>query len=151
MPTDNLHLHRKSIRLKDYDYSQPGAYFITLVTHARGCIFGEIQGETMALSRAGEIVKIVWELLPNYFPIRLDEWIIMPNHFHGIIVIEGFRPDGGARGPIDKSDGVGRGESGGDKRRSPPLTPFPPDSPLLRPNHGATSKGERPAGTVPGS
>jgi REP element-mobilizing transposase RayT len=88
MANEHLRFHRKSIRLKEYDYSQPGAYFVTLNTHARACIFGEIQGETMILSRSGEIVKIVWELLPNYFPIRLDEWGIMPNHFHGIIVIE---------------------------------------------------------------
>ena len=69
MPADNLRLHRRSIRIKDYDYSQLGAYFVSLVTHARSCIFGEIRGETMDVSPAGQIVKIVWELLPNYFPV----------------------------------------------------------------------------------
>lgn len=161
MPIDKL--HRRSLRLKGYDYSQPGAYFVTLVAHARLCVFGEVQDETMCLSRAGQIVKIMWELLPNYFPIRLDEWIIMPNHFHGIIVIEGADP----RTPV----GIGRGESGGNDTCFPQLTTFPPDSPLpdsrtrepmkesagLRPDHishGSTHNptgAGRPAGTAPGS
>ena len=105
MPDELFHYHRRSIRLEEYDYSQPGAYFVTLNAHARACIFGEIQDEFMVLSRAGEIVKIVWQLLPKYFPIQLDESGIMPNHFHGIIVIDGAHP----RIPV----GIGKGESGG--------------------------------------
>jgi putative transposase len=136
MPTDNLNFHRQSIRLKDYDYSQPGAYFVTLNAHARTCIFGEIQGETVALSRAGEIVKIVWEILPNYFPIRLDEWGIMPNHFHGIIVIED---------PNFKFNaGIGKGEAGGNNVRLPKISPFPPASP--RPDGGSPGPMEESAG-----
>jgi putative transposase len=142
MANEHLRFHRKSIRLKEYDYSQPGAYFVTLNTHARDCIFGEIQCETMVLSRIGEIVKIVWELLPNYFPIRLDEGGIMPNHFHGIIVIDGSDPRFAA--------GIGKGEAGGNDSRFPQLTPFPPASPL-RPNGVDVRKCERPAGTAPQS
>ncbi len=73
--------HRHSIRLKGYNYSQPGAYFITLVAREPGCIFGEIQAEEMILSRLGSVAQIVWEILPRYFPVRLDEWIVMPGLF----------------------------------------------------------------------
>ncbi len=120
-------------------------------------------GGNHVLSRVGEIVQIVWQLLPNYFPIRLDESGIMPNHFHGIIVINGSDPRiaagrdrGEASGPMEKSAGLGRGESGGNYPRFQQLTPFPPDSPL-RPNHIShgskqiTTGAGRPAGTAPGS
>jgi len=133
MPTNNFRFHRRSIRLKDYDYSQPGAYFVTLVTRSRDCIFGEIQGEGIALSRAGQIVELVWKLIPNYFPVRLNEWTVMPNHFHGIIVIDG--------------PSIGRGEADGNVPRLLQSAPFPSASPQ-RPNDTAPN---RPAGTVPGS
>ena len=68
MPTDKLRLHRRSIRLKDYDYSLPGAYFVTLVTHARDRIFGEVQGEGINLSRAGQVVELVWKINTELFP-----------------------------------------------------------------------------------
>ena len=81
---------RKSIRLKDYDYSQPGAYFITICTHKKQCILGEVADDGMKLSRFGEIVKTEWL---KTFEIRknliLDEYIVMPNHFHGIIIVDG--------------------------------------------------------------
>lgn len=137
MSPENVPPQWHSFRLKDYDYSQPGAYFVTLVIHTRQCILGEIQGETMSLSRTGQVVEIVWGLLPNYFPIQLDEWIIMPNHFHGIIVIEG--------------NGSGRGEAGGNKVSLPQSGPLPPASPL-RPNHVTIPVGvDHLAGTVPSS
>jgi putative transposase len=160
MPSDDLHLRRHSVRLQGYDYSQPGAYFVTLVTHARTSIFGKIQGESIVLSRVGEIVQIVWEMLPNYFPIRLDESGIMPNHFHGIIVIEDpqfkIYADSRTRGSMDESAGLCRGESGGNGVNCGKRGSFPPDSPL-RPNHishGSTqipTGAGRPAGTAPGS
>ena len=107
MATNNFRFRRLSIRLKDYDYSLPGAYFFTLVTRSRDCIFEEIQGEGIALCRAGQIVELVWKLIPNYFPVSLDEWIVMPNHFHGIIVIDG--PDFGKGEGVGKGGGVGKG------------------------------------------
>jgi len=133
MTTNNYRFHRRSVRLKDYDYSLPGAYFVTLVTRSRDCIFGAIQGEGIALSRAGQIVELVWKLIPNYFLVRLDEWIVMPNHFHGIIVIDG--PD------------FGKGEAGGKELHLPQSALLSPASPQ-RPNDMASN---RPAGTVPGS
>ena len=78
--------HRQSIRLRDYDYSQPGAYFITLCTYQRQPLFGEIVEGKMILNAAGGIVNTVWRELPNHYPgITLGEHVVMPNHFHGIV------------------------------------------------------------------
>ena len=82
--------HRRSIRLKGYDYSQPGAYFVTICTHERECLFGEIVNNEMVLNNAGKMVEKWWYELNNKFPnIQLDAHIIMPDHFHGIIIITG--------------------------------------------------------------
>jgi len=80
--------HRRSIRLKGYDYSQAGAYFITICTENRRCLFGMVEGSEMILNRAGEYVKECWLKIPEHFPhAKLDEFSIMPNHIHGIIII----------------------------------------------------------------
>jgi putative transposase len=79
---------RRSIRLKGYDFTQPGAYFVTICTADRQPIFGEIVNGAMRLSAAGRIVEQEWRRLVHHFPnIRLDAYVIMPNHLHGIIVI----------------------------------------------------------------
>jgi putative transposase len=79
---------RKTIRLKDYDYSTPGEYFVTICTHEHICILGNIVDEEMRLSEEGLIAKQSWEELPNHFKnIKFDEYVIMPNHIHGIINI----------------------------------------------------------------
>jgi REP element-mobilizing transposase RayT len=83
----DLH-HRRSIRLKGYNYSRPGVYFVTICTEDRECLFGEIVGGEMHLNDAGRMVREIWNELPHRFPhIQLDRFIIMPNHMHGIIVI----------------------------------------------------------------
>jgi putative transposase len=80
--------NRKSIRLKEYDYSQPGEYFITICTYDKKCVFGEVIEEEIRLSPIGEIAKKCWEEIHEYFPkVELDEYVIMPNHVHGIIII----------------------------------------------------------------
>ena len=80
--------HRRSIRLKDYDYSQAGAYFVTICAWQRECLFGEIVNGEMILNDMGRIVKSVWSGMPEHFAsIYLDEYAIMPNHFHGILHI----------------------------------------------------------------
>ena len=80
--------HRRSIRLKGYDYHQPGAYFVTIVTYQRAPLFGEINGGVMHLNRFGEIVRQVWLDLPRHYPYTvLDAFTIMPNHVHGILVL----------------------------------------------------------------
>ncbi len=80
--------HRQSIRLRGYDYSQPGMYFVTICTRERMEAFGEIQDGEMHLSSSGEIAHSIWSTMPKRFPnIELDLFVIMPNHMHGILVI----------------------------------------------------------------
>jgi len=98
--------HRRSIRLKGYDYTQAGAYFITICTHDRESLFGEIvgagftpdQNAQMNLNEIGRIAHAQWQKIPARFEnVELNEFVIMPNHIHGIIVIHdpvgaGFTP-----------------------------------------------------------
>ena len=79
--------HRRSIRLPGYDYSNPGAYFVTIVTQARVSLFGEVAGGEMSLGLAGQCAAVIWQTLPNHFAVTLDTWVVMPNHLHGILVI----------------------------------------------------------------
>jgi REP element-mobilizing transposase RayT len=79
----------RPLRLPNYDYTQAGAYFVTVCTHERKCILGSVSSENVSLSSEGEIVREVWKKLPQHFTcIRLDEFIIMPNHIHGILWIQ---------------------------------------------------------------
>jgi len=78
--------HRRSIRLKGYDYSKAGLYFITICTHNRECLFGEIIDQQMILNDAGKIADECWLRIPEHFPNAvLHEHVVMPNHVHGII------------------------------------------------------------------
>ena len=82
--------HRRSIRLKDYDYSQAGMYFITLCVQGMECFFGSIQNGKMVLNDAGSMVEKWHFELPNKFPdIELGHCVVMPNHFHAIIINNG--------------------------------------------------------------
>jgi putative transposase len=75
--------------MRDYDYSMPGGYFVTICTYDRQCILGEIVGEEMLLNETGKIVSRCWKEIPNHFRgVELDAFITMPNHIHGIIVIK---------------------------------------------------------------
>ena len=89
--TYNPKIHdRKSIRLKGYDYSREGLYFLTICTQNRACLFGEIVGGKMILNDAGNMVVNEWAQLPHRFTnIRLHEYVTMPNHFHAILEIVG--------------------------------------------------------------
>ena len=79
---------RRSTRLPGYDYGQPGAYFITVCTQGRACLFGDVVDGEMRLNRLGEMVQWTWHDLPNHNAnIRLDAFVAMPNHVHGIIWI----------------------------------------------------------------
>ena len=79
---------RRSIRLKGYDYSQAGAYFITICTQKRECLFGEISDRKMVLNHAGNMIQTVWDTLRVRFTnAELDEFVVMPNHIHGIVVL----------------------------------------------------------------
>ena len=91
MRSNNGHRRvRKRLRLKYYDYSSVGLYFVTICTKDRGCYFGNITKGVMELNDAGQIVKSVWDELTVKFPhIESDQFIIMPNHIHGIIALVG--------------------------------------------------------------
>jgi len=84
----NIH-HRRTIRLKGYDYSQPGGYYATIVIQNRDCVFDNIVNAKMGLNELGKFTQKCWLNIPNYFPhVHLGEFIITPNHIHGIIVIQ---------------------------------------------------------------
>jgi REP element-mobilizing transposase RayT len=79
---------RRSIRLKDYDYTRPGAYFITIVVHDRKCLFGEILSGVMQSNDAGRMVQEAWDALPNHYAgVERDACVVMPNHIHGIVFV----------------------------------------------------------------
>ena len=82
-----MNKNRQSIRLYRYDYSQSGAYFVTICTQNKKCFFGNMVNDKMVLNDAGRMLESVWSELPERFPhVKLDEFVIMPNHFHGIVV-----------------------------------------------------------------
>lgn len=87
----NPHIHhRRSIRLKGYDYAQAGLYFITICCQDRACLFGVIENGQMQLNDAGMMVENKWLKLPERFKnIQLHEYVVMPNHFHAILEIVG--------------------------------------------------------------
>ena len=90
MTYDPKRHHRRSIRLKGYDYTRPGAYFVTICAHNRECLFGEVVDGEMVLNEYGEIVREEWfrtaQVRP-YVELFEDEFVVMPNHIHGIVWI----------------------------------------------------------------
>jgi REP element-mobilizing transposase RayT len=97
----NLH-HRHSNRLRGYDYSKEGAYFITICTQNQECLFGEILDGRMVLNDAGKMIQSVWDELPQHYPgVDIDAFVIMPNHVHGILVFEN-RVGAGSPCPKDR-------------------------------------------------
>ena len=114
--------HRRSIRLRGYDYTQSGAYFVTICTQGRACLFGHIVNDEMQLNDAGRMVQTVWESMPGRFPnATFDIYVIMPNHFHAIVIINDqpvgatlvvaqnavVAPNGVAPSPTDVPNGAG--------------------------------------------
>ncbi len=101
---------RKFLRLPEYDYSQPGAYFVTICTQERKPIFGEIRNGIMGLNICGCVIVDCWMWIMKQYPyVFLDEWMIMPNHFHGIIVIQDMECRGGSRAaPTQKRKPLGQ-------------------------------------------
>lgn len=80
---------RRSLRLPGYDYAQAGAYFVTICTQQRICLFGKIVDGEMQLNEAGKMIHAVWHQLPTRFnTLVLDEFVVMPNHIHGILVLQ---------------------------------------------------------------
>jgi hypothetical protein len=80
--------HRRSIRLRSYDYAQAGAYFITICTQDRACLFGEIVAGTMRPNEPGRMIEHWWdELGAKFQTLTTDAFVLMPNHVHGIIIL----------------------------------------------------------------
>ena len=93
-----------TIRLKNWDYSKDAFYFITICTKNKQNLFGKIENDEMVLNSFGEIIKKYWFEIPKHFEnVRLDEFIVMPNHVHGILIID---------------DGNGGGNGGGTKNNA---------------------------------
>jgi len=96
----NKQPHRRPLRLQQYDYSQVGAYFITICVHNRQHLFGNIADGQMHLNDAGCVAEQCWIEIPRHFNfIELDEFVVMPNHMHGIIVISDIRRGTACRAP----------------------------------------------------
>ncbi len=98
-PYDPQRHHRRSIRLKGYDYTQPGAYFVTLCTHERAHLFGRVVNGVMVLNALGEMVRDEWFRSADIraeIELHPDEFVVMPNHIHGIVWIV---DNAGATGP----------------------------------------------------
>ena len=135
--------HRRSIRLKGYDYSMAGAYFVTMCVSNRQRLFGNVIDGKMILNEAGRMVETIWMQLAIRFEfIELDEFTVMPNHFHGILVLSGrgescIRPvsdESCIRTDSDESCiCTGRGES------------------CIRPSTVSGDHKDRPDGTLPGT
>ncbi|MBV6517536.1 MAG: hypothetical protein HCAMLNBO_00090 [Candidatus Brocadia fulgida] len=126
--------HRRSIRLKEYDYTRPGAYFATICTEKRVRLFGNIFNETMQLNRYGNIIQTCWNKLPhNFLSVKLDTFVVMPNHLHGIVIIT----------ERDYNDGDGgRGEAFTSPDELPPHSDMVNALPLqstTQPPHGTKS------------
>jgi hypothetical protein len=80
--------HRRSTRLKSWDYSWPWWYYVTVCSHERKCIFGKIVDDEMRLNSIGQIVEQEWLRTPHVRrEVELDMYVVMPNHFHGIIIL----------------------------------------------------------------
>jgi len=107
----------QSARLQFWDYGNDGAYFITLCTNDREHYFGKISGGTMILNGAGKLAERFWNEIQNHFPFtELDRFVIMPNHVHGILIINrevAYRYDNITWNGIDTGSGNGYGDTMG--------------------------------------
>ena len=105
MNDDRQRHHRRSIRLKGYDYAQAGAYFITVVTCDRECLFGDVAESEMRLNDYGSIVQDEWTKSAVLRPrVMLDAFVVMPNHIHGIIALA----DDDGRGTLQRAPTIER-------------------------------------------
>ena len=93
MTYDATRHHRRSIRLPAHDYGQAGAYFMTICTQCRECLFGAVVARKMVLNEPGRMVETVWRELPQHYGgVEVDALVVMPNHVHGIIMLVGAGP-----------------------------------------------------------
>lgn len=113
--------HRRSIRLRGYDYTRSGAYYVTVCTHDRLPLFGDVVDRAMVPNSMGNVVQRCWDAIPEHMPMVVcDAFVVMPNHVHGIIVITDVAAGSVGAGnfrPMDGSSLVG----GVGAANSPPL------------------------------
>ena len=106
---------RRSTRLPDYDYAQPGAYFVTVCTYERDCILGQVLHCEVLLTPAGQAVTECWNDLGNhYLHVETDRFVVMPNHVHGIVILRDHQGQ-----PYPIADNVGAGLKPAPARRHP--------------------------------
>lgn len=99
--------HRRSIRLQGYDYAQAGAYFVTICANNRECLFGEIAGDATVLNAFGHVVADEWLFSAEIRQeIELGEFVVMPNHFHGIVAITDRERNAEGRGTARRAPTV---------------------------------------------
>ena len=107
---------RRSIRLPGYDYAQAGAYFVTVVTRERACLFGDVADGEIRLNDFGRIIAAAWKELPEHYRnVESNSFVVMPNHVHGIIVLA----DSGAVGQSDVGAGLKPAWAGGRPTATP--------------------------------
>ena len=93
--------HRKSIRLKGYDYASKGLYYVTLCTEQSECLFGRVEFPKVILTEAGLMIQKTWDEMPQFYPgVELDVRIVMPNHLHGIILLSSADSSSSKRAPL---------------------------------------------------
>jgi REP element-mobilizing transposase RayT len=138
--------HRPSIRLQGYDYAQGGAYFVTLCTFNRECLFGDVIDGELRLSDIGEIVEREWQQTPIVRPsVLLDVFVVMPNHVHGIIVL----PDMGGT-TRDRGD-EGATSQKATPRGHPRVAPTNITTHRVAPTTAMPTRRVAPTGPAPGS
>ena len=112
MDSNDSSPRRRNLRLAEFDYSQPGAYFVTIVTQDRKLLFGEVLDGEMILNETGRMVTELWLAIPDHFSnVELGEFVVMPNHIHGIISITNVGATHASPLPII-SNGPGSGSLG---------------------------------------
>jgi putative transposase len=136
--------HRRSIRIPGYDTTQPGAYFITINTWHKQELFGEITDGKMTLNEVGEVARKQWARIPQRFPqVELGEFVVMPDHLHGIIII--VEP---GRGTVDDR---GTAETLKDSATESARRALTGDSPAGSDSRANTNKSEQYGKPVAGS
>ncbi len=113
MPYDLSKHHRRSIRLRGYDYTACGAYFVTICMHRYACLLGTVVDGEMRLNACGRAVEECWEAIPQHCAhVELDAFVVMPNHMHGIIVITAQPVVGTMAADHRRPNGLPRGSLG---------------------------------------
>ena len=109
-PKNTSYPSRRSVRLQEYDYSTPGAYFVTICLQNHCCLFGHVVADELRLNDAGLMVRDSWLEVPQFYPpCSADECVVMPNHFHAILWLRDLSLAGDNEQAREKEDGRPQG------------------------------------------